>query len=116
MKNIIATITLLIISAASYANGGDYICGMKRTQQEQVECYNLIQRGGLVRMQKNYERIMASPKIPQNEKDYIDPNHRKWSGETEHRCGNNGSCRYDAISRRNAEIEKYMKGYGLQPI
>lgn len=113
MKNIFIAIILSVAATAATAHP---LCDMKRTQREQVECMNMLQRGGLVRMQKNYERIFASKKVPQNEKDYINPNHQQWASDTEQNCGGDADCRYNAISSRNLEIEKYMKGYNITPI
>lgn len=115
MKKIIAALTLFVTSMVSYAGAGDYVCGMKRTQREVDECYNLIVRGGQVRMQKNYDRISASPKVTQEEKQHINKNHAEWAQAVDRKCRNN-SCVYDALSNRNNEIEQFMRQHGLQPI
>lgn len=113
MKNIVAAFIMFAMSAMAYAVPG---CDMKRTAEERASCSNLALSGGIVRMKKNYEKIFASSNIPQNEKDYIGPNHETWAKEVEGNCNNNVDCTYDAVSSRNREIEKYMRGKGLQPI
>ncbi|CAJ5232732.1 Uncharacterised protein [Burkholderia pseudomallei] len=113
MRKLIATITLFTITTSSYA--ANWMCDNKSDQREYDQCYEYAVNGGLTRMKKNYDIIMASSKVPQSEKDYIPKAHKKWWKEVNKRCSDN-TCYYGYISTRNNEIEQYMVKRGLNPI
>lgn len=114
MHKLTITIALLIIATASHA--GVDICSMKRSQNERAQCYEYAVSGGLIRMKKNYERIMAAPNVPKGEKENILTNHKEWINHVEKKCANNNACYYSYISDRNMEVEQFMAKYGIQPI
>lgn len=116
IATVISTFVILTaLSSAAHA-AGIFVCEVKRTAQERAECTQFILSGGMIRMKKNYERIMASPTVPQKEKELLDPHHRKWAARVERECGNDVGCRYDNISSRNNQIERFMNAYGVEPI
>lgn len=113
MKNtIIATILFATVVASAHAVPG---CDLKRSAQERAQCSEYAVQGGLVRMKKNYDIIMASKRVPQEEKDKIPEYHRKWAEMVDKSCSDN-DCYYSNISRRNSAIEDFMHKYGLNPI
>jgi hypothetical protein len=92
MKKSIVAIVLLVTGAVGHAGPLDYVCGMKRTQQEVNSCVALVVNGGTVRMKKNYERIAASSKIPYDQKSGIPANHEEWAANVDKKKKLNNSC------------------------
>jgi hypothetical protein len=115
MKKSIVAIVLLVTGAVGHAGPLDYVCGMKRTQQEVNSCVALVVNGGTVRMKKNYERIAASSKIPYDQKSGIPANHEEWAANVDKKCNDN-VCVYNFISKRNEEIEQFMRKFGVAPV
>ncbi len=91
------------------------ICEMKRSQQEQAQCYQYAIKGGQLRMDKNYKRIGDSSNVSQREKQRINTEHDQWADNTNKRCRDN-ACVYESLSRRNSEIGKFMRTHGLTPM
>lgn len=112
MKKIIIAFFMFAVASMAHAVPG---CDLKRTAHERAQCSEYAVNGGLIRMQKNYDRIMASSKVPQKEKDKIPDYHRKWASKVDNTCTDN-DCFYHHISKRNGEIESFMRKYGLEPI
>ncbi|MGT2430361.1 hypothetical protein ACU4HD_19600 [Cupriavidus basilensis] len=109
------TITLALLTIATVSHAGVDICSMKRSQNERAQCYEYAVSGGLLRMKKNYERIMAAPNVPKAEKEKIPKNHKKWADYVEKQCSDN-ACYYNYISDRNQYVEQIMVKYGINPI
>lgn len=114
MRKIFMFVALIAASALSYAGPLDYVCGTKRTQQEVNTCVQLAVNGGLLRSNKNLERIYASGKVPQKEKESLQKHRAVWGKAVDEKCRDN-VCVYDGLAQLNADLEAVMKKYGLQP-
>lgn len=114
MRKLILATALFSIAAMSHASNP--ICDGKYSQAERAQCYSYAVNGGMTRMKGNYKRIQASAKIPQNEKDYINVNHNEWAKAAESQCRGSDVCLYGEISKRNSEIEGYMRQHKLTPM
>ncbi|QBY54458.1 hypothetical protein [Cupriavidus oxalaticus] len=109
------TITLALLTIATVSHAGVDICSMKRSQYERAQCYEYAVSGGLLRMKKNYERIMAAPNVPKALKENIPKNHKEWTDYVEKKCSDN-ACYYSHIRDRNQDVEQFMAKYGINPI
>ena len=113
MKKLITTLILAIIATQAHAYVD--ICNMKRSQAEQQQCYQYGASGGMIRMKKNYERIMNSERVSSSDKKYLQDNQKKWEVAVDRKCSDN-VCYYHAIAQRNEDLQQFMQNHGLQPM
>ncbi|MCY1261605.1 hypothetical protein D9M68_109640 [compost metagenome] len=71
--------------------------------------------GGMIRMKKNYERIMNSERVSASDKKYLQDNQNKWEVAVDRKCNDN-VCYYHAIAQRNDDMQTFMQNRGLQPM
>ncbi|MBP0635913.1 lysozyme inhibitor LprI family protein [Cupriavidus sp. AcVe19-6a] len=111
MKKIIAT--LILAAAATQASAYVDICNMKRSQSEQMQCYQYGASGGMMRLKKNYERTLNSNNVTESEKKNLRDNQKKWEAAVDRKCSDN-VCVYHAVAQRNEDLQQFMQNHGLQ--
>ncbi|KVT96581.1 hypothetical protein WK60_08580 [Burkholderia ubonensis] len=112
----IATVafTAFAIQAQAQFRASD-ICNMKRSQYERNQCLEYGLRGSMLRVKGNTERLLASSRVPDSEKENILKAHKKWAAEVKSECSET-ECFWNMSSKRNNEIEKIMAKYNIAPM
>lgn len=108
-------LSLILLSASVLSHAGSPVCDMKRSEYERAQCYEYSVVGGMKRMKINYDRIHDASHVPQKEKALLAKQHVKWVEYAESKCSTD-QCFYGFISKRNSEIERFMRHYGLSPM
>ncbi|KIP15528.1 hypothetical protein KY49_4592 [Burkholderia sp. MSHR3999] len=112
----IATVafTMFATQAQAQFRASD-ICNMKRSQYERNQCLEYGLRGSMLRVKGNTERLLASSRVPDSEKENILKAHKKWAAEVKSECSET-ECFWNMSSDRNSEIEKIMAKYNIAPM
>lgn len=108
MKQIFSAL-VLFFAAFPYASAGNGYCDSRRSNQEMQSCYQNAIETNLSGIKQNFQYLMRSPKLNQQQKQQLQREHGTWANQVDRQCGNNMLCIYDASAERNSYFSRLVR-------
>ncbi|ONN64979.1 lysozyme inhibitor LprI family protein [Herbaspirillum sp. VT-16-41] len=99
MKNSLVVLTVLSI-VSSLALAGNGYCDSRPSRREQQDCYQNAIESNVSLIKQNYQFLMASPKLTQQQKQQLQNDQAAWGNKVDGYCNGNLMCLYESTASR----------------
>lgn len=99
MKNTVFVLTILSITTSAALAGNGY-CDSRPSRREQQNCYQNAIESNVSLIKRNYQFLMASPKLTQQQKQQLQNDQAAWGKKVDGYCNGNLMCLYESTSSR----------------
>lgn len=109
MKQIASALVMLIVLSLNAFAAGNGYCDGRRSNQEVEQCYQNVIEVNASQIKQNYERLMQSPKLTQQQKQQLQQNQSAWVANVSNYCNNDIRCYSDSAKDRNYLLASKLK-------
>lgn len=102
MRNIFFFSALLFLSSQAIA--GNSYCDSRQSNREIENCYKNVIEVYASQIKKNYQLLIQSPKLSQQQKNELQKDQDVWIEKVGRHCGNNFRCAFDVAVDRNSYL------------
>jgi uncharacterized protein YecT (DUF1311 family) len=95
-----ALILAALSMASSAAFAGNGYCDSRPSRREQQNCYQNAIESNVSLIKQNYQFLMASPKLTQQQKQQLQNDQTAWGNKVDGYCNGNLMCLYESTASR----------------
>lgn len=103
MKRVLLS-TGLFLALASKAFAGNGYCDSRPSNRERQNCYQNAVESNVMMIKQNYQYLMSSSKLTQQQKQQLQQDQNAWIGKVDRYCGDNLSCLYESSAERSMSL------------
>jgi uncharacterized protein YecT (DUF1311 family) len=109
MKQIASALVMLFVLSSNVFAAVNGYCDGRRSNQEVEQCYQNVIEVNVSQIKQNYERLMQSPKLTQQQKQQLQQNQSAWVANVSNYCNNDIRCYSDSAKDRNYLLASKLK-------
>lgn len=103
MRNFFLLLSALLFLSSQAIAGNGY-CDSRQSNREIENCYKNGIEVSASQIKKNYQLLMQSPKLSQQQKNELQKDQNAWIEKVGSYCGNDIRCASDSAVRRNSYL------------